>query len=66
MGSYAFIGAGSVVTKDVKPQALVVGNPARQIGWMCTCGERLPESLRCERCDSTFEVDAATSSIREV
>ena len=66
VGSYAFIGAGSVVTKDVKPQALVVGNPARQIGWMCTCGERLPESLRCERCDSTFEVDAATSSIREV
>jgi UDP-2-acetamido-3-amino-2,3-dideoxy-glucuronate N-acetyltransferase len=41
IGEYAFIGAGSVVTKDVKPYALVVGNPARQIGWMSEYGHRL-------------------------
>ena len=41
LGKYAFIGAGAVVTKDVKPYALVVGNPARQIGWMSEYGHRL-------------------------
>ena len=38
IGRYAFIGAGAVVTKEVKPYALVVGNPARQIGWMSEYG----------------------------
>ena len=41
LGEYAFIGAGAVVTKDVKPFALVTGVPGRQVGWMCRCGERL-------------------------
>ena len=41
IGSYAFIGAGAVITKYVKPYALVVGNPARQIGWMSRNGQRL-------------------------
>ena len=41
IGSYAFIGAGSVVTKEVPSYALVVGNPARQIGWMSAHGHRL-------------------------
>ncbi len=41
IGEFAFIGAGAVVTKDVLPYALVVGNPARQIGWMSEYGERL-------------------------
>ena len=41
IGAYAFIGAGSVVTKAVLPYALVVGNPARQIGWMSEYGHRL-------------------------
>ena len=41
IGKYAFIGAGSVVTKTVLPYALVVGNPARQIGWMSEFGHRL-------------------------
>ena len=41
LGEYAFVGAGAVVTKDVKPFALVTGVPARQVGWMCRCGERL-------------------------
>ena len=41
IGEYAFIGAGAVVTKEVKPYALIVGNPARQIGWMSEYGQRL-------------------------
>lgn len=41
LGEFCFIGAGAVVTKDVKPYALVVGNPSRQIGWMSEYGHRL-------------------------
>ena len=41
IGAYAFVGAGAVVTKAVKPYALVVGNPARQIGWVSEYGHRL-------------------------
>jgi UDP-2-acetamido-3-amino-2,3-dideoxy-glucuronate N-acetyltransferase len=41
IGEYAFVGAGSVVTKHIPPYALVVGNPARQIGWMSEYGHRL-------------------------
>lgn len=41
IGEYAFIGAGSVVTKEVKPYALVVGNPSKQIGWVSEYGHRL-------------------------
>ena len=41
IGEFAFIGAGAVVSKDVKPYALMVGVPARQVGWMSEYGERL-------------------------
>lgn len=41
IGRYAFIGAGAVVTRDVKPYALVIGNPAKQTGWMSEYGHRL-------------------------
>jgi UDP-2-acetamido-3-amino-2,3-dideoxy-glucuronate N-acetyltransferase len=41
IGTYSFIGAGAVVTKDVKPYSLVVGNPARQTGWMSEYGHKL-------------------------
>lgn len=41
IGTFALIGAGAVITKDVKPYALVVGNPARQIGWVSAFGHRL-------------------------
>ncbi len=41
IGRYSFVGAGAVVTKDIPDYALVVGNPARQVGWACECGERI-------------------------
>jgi UDP-2-acetamido-3-amino-2,3-dideoxy-glucuronate N-acetyltransferase len=47
VGEHAFVGAGAVVIADVPAHALVVGNPARAIGWVCVCGERLPDSLVC-------------------
>ncbi len=46
VGAYAFVGAGAVVTKDVKPFALMTGVPARQIGWMSRHGERLALPLK--------------------
>ncbi len=57
MGEYAFIGAGAVVTSDVLPHALMVGVPARRVGWMCHCGERLHldgASSICEQCGSSY------------
>jgi UDP-2-acetamido-3-amino-2,3-dideoxy-glucuronate N-acetyltransferase len=56
LGEYAFVGAGSVVTHDVRPYALVAGVPARRIGWTCECGERLPNSGtgKCGRCGKGY------------
>lgn len=58
LGDYALIGAGSVVTKDVEPHAVVVGNPARHTAWACRCGEVLPESGRCARCGDEYQLTA--------
>lgn len=54
IGEYALVGSGSVVTKDVPAHALVVGNPARQIGWVCECGQKLDENGYCENCHSSY------------
>lgn len=54
IGEYAFAGAGAVIATDVPPHALVVGTPAKQIGWVCTCAERLPETLVCQSCGQQF------------
>jgi UDP-2-acetamido-3-amino-2,3-dideoxy-glucuronate N-acetyltransferase len=62
IGRFAFVGAGSVVIRDVQEYALVVGNPARQIGWVCECAEKLAirasaavgEDCRCSHCGEEF------------
>jgi UDP-2-acetamido-3-amino-2,3-dideoxy-glucuronate N-acetyltransferase len=62
LGEYSFIGAGSVVTSDVPPYALIVGVPGKRIGWMCQCGERLPDSGSgtCKSCGSSYESHGET------
>ena len=55
IGHYAFIGAGTVVTRDVADHALMVGNPAKRIGWVCICGERLPGDFECVACRRKYE-----------
>ena len=56
IGEYAMIGAGSTVTKNVMPQALVIGNPARQVGWVCKCGGRLNSDNICRICGERYEI----------
>jgi UDP-2-acetamido-3-amino-2,3-dideoxy-glucuronate N-acetyltransferase len=63
IGALAFVGAGAVVTADVLPHALVVGNPARRIGWACTCGRRLGPRWTCD-CGRKFET-AHSGGLRE-
>jgi len=58
VGANAFVGAGAVVTRDVPAHAFMVGNPARQIGWACTCGGRLGVDLTCPSCGRAFAVDS--------
>jgi UDP-2-acetamido-3-amino-2,3-dideoxy-glucuronate N-acetyltransferase len=55
IGRYAFIGAGAIVNRNVLDHALVVGNPAKQIGWACQCGERLADDLECLVCGKKYE-----------
>ena len=54
LGRYCFVGAGAVVNKNVPDHALVVGNPAKQIGWACECGERLSDDLECLACERQY------------
>ena len=49
IGEYAFVGAGAVVTRDIQPYALVIGQPARRVGWMSRSGVRLGSNLICPR-----------------
>lgn len=60
IGQRAFIGAGSVVTKDVPDYAMVYGNPARIQGWACACGDVMVKKgvgeLNCDRCQTHLKV----------
>ncbi|MCI0604082.1 acetyltransferase [bacterium] len=58
IGKFATVGLGAVVIQPVPPYALVVGNPARQVGWMCECGLPLPskrKTLECEECSRRYK-----------
>jgi UDP-2-acetamido-3-amino-2,3-dideoxy-glucuronate N-acetyltransferase len=60
VGQYAFVAAGAVVTKDVPDYALMMGVPARQVGWMCYCGVRLEFSgskATCRACGDVYLLD---------
>ena len=61
LGEYAFVGAGAVVTSDVPAFGLMIGVPARRVGWMCQCGERLHPHVghaACGACGATYEESA--------
>ena len=60
IGRYAFVGAGTIVTKDVPDHALVVGNPGRTTGWMCMCGMKLRikgKKAACQTCERRYVTD---------
>ena len=66
IGRYAFVGAGAVVTRNVPAYGLVVGNPARHVGWACACGARIgsrrpadahaPQALACAECGAAYRL----------
>jgi UDP-2-acetamido-3-amino-2,3-dideoxy-glucuronate N-acetyltransferase len=65
LGEYAFIGAGAVVTSNVPSFALMIGVPARQVGWVCQCGVRLALSdhhARCSECGAEYRETAGVLS----
>jgi UDP-2-acetamido-3-amino-2,3-dideoxy-glucuronate N-acetyltransferase len=61
IGDYAMVGAGAVVTHDVPPHCLVVGQPARAIGWVCQCGQRSPIPGPCEICRKSHASQTAAA-----
>lgn len=66
LGAYAFVGAGAVVTADVPAFALMVGVPARRVGWMCRCGERLrvaSGAAECGACGTRYHEQDGQLSI---
>ena len=65
IGKWAMIAAGAVVTKDVPDYALMAGVPARQIGWVCECGERLHAGMNCHNCGRNYK-EVLGGGIKEV
>jgi acetyltransferase-like isoleucine patch superfamily enzyme len=65
LGAYSLIGAGAVITKNVMPHAVMVGNPARQIGWVSHAGEKLGDDLTCPREGRRYQV-ASDGCLEEI
>jgi acetyltransferase-like isoleucine patch superfamily enzyme len=79
VGRFATVGAGAIVTRNVPDYALVAGNPARRLGWVCACGSRLSGStgadaapnpspdapIACKRCGRVFAFNPAAGSLME-
>lgn len=57
IGKYAMVAAGAVVTKDVPNNAIMAGIPARQIGWICECGQILKGTKSCPICKREIDID---------
>jgi len=67
LGEYSFVGAGAVVRSDVPPFAIMVGVPARRVGWMCECGVRLQMKegrSACSACGATYR--ETEGSLRQI
>ena len=56
IGRWAMVAAGAVVTKNIPDYALVAGVPAKQIGWVCECGERLEQDFKCDKCGRKYNL----------
>jgi acetyltransferase-like isoleucine patch superfamily enzyme len=71
LGNYCMVGAGAVVTTDVPDYALVVGNPANVVGYVCECGKRLnldhkkrrDREVKCDSCGKEFRIEPGTLSV---
>ena len=57
IGKYSLIGAGAVITKDVKDFSIMVGNPAKKIGWISSNGHRLNSDLKCPETGEQFVLE---------
>lgn len=64
VGSYAIIGAGAVVTKDIPDYSIQIGNPSKHVGWACKCGVKLSQDFLCKNCGRKYE--QTSESIKEV
>ncbi|MFM8915496.1 MAG: hypothetical protein ACKOFY_04455, partial [Candidatus Limnocylindrus sp.] len=66
LGEYCMVGAGGVASRNVPPRALVVGSPAKRIGWVCDCGTRLPDesaTLTCSACSRSYTHNATSGGL---